>query len=353
MDSKDKDRDQRDQEFMSIIAYLYYYADMNQSDIADRLFLSRSTVSRLIKKAGQSGVVELKINEPWERDLPMEDQLKTIFSIKGVRVLKVRDDMDTEAIQNTLAQMTSFYISCSLQDHAVVGISWGNMMSHVCNAIVANQNVPMTVVPIMGTMTYPHTNPESKQLSQRFARVYGGRFFPLDAPLFAASREDLQRILLDSGVMEAIATARKADLIITSVGSIEHRSWDRVLGMDRLNKLKDIGCVGHVGGHFFDIGGHEIDGSYKDLHVGLTLEEIARNDNVICVADSPLKAEAVYGALRGRLVNTLILTYPLAEKVMATAVGALVIYKHIPNIKRLLAQKELKFEDGAKKRQAK
>ena len=37
---------------------------------------------------------------------------------------------------------------------------------------------------------------------------------------------------------------------------------------------------------------------------------------------------------------------------MATAVGALVIYKHIPNIKRLLEQKELKFEDGAKKRQA-
>ncbi len=44
------------------------------------------------------------------------------------------------------------------------------------------------------------------------------------------------------------------------------------------------------------------------------------------------------------------MNYPLAEKIMATAVGALVIYKHIPNIKRLLSQKELKFEDGAKKR---
>ncbi|MBQ8033486.1 MAG: glycerol-3-phosphate 1-O-acyltransferase PlsY [Elusimicrobiaceae bacterium] len=46
------------------------------------------------------------------------------------------------------------------------------------------------------------------------------------------------------------------------------------------------------------------------------------------------------------------MSYPLAEKIMATAVGALVIYKHIPNIKRLLAQNELKFEDGAKKRKA-
>jgi len=37
---------------------------------------------------------------------------------------------------------------------------------------------------------------------------------------------------------------------------------------------------------------------------------------------------------------------------MVSAVGALVIYKHVPNIKRLLQQKELKFEDGSKKRKA-
>ena len=42
--------------------------------------------------------------------------------------------------------------------------------------------------------------------------------------------------------------------------------------------------------------------------------------------------------------------HPLSVNLMVTAVSALVIYKHVPNIKRLLQQKELKFEDGAKKR---
>ncbi len=42
--------------------------------------------------------------------------------------------------------------------------------------------------------------------------------------------------------------------------------------------------------------------------------------------------------------------HPMTVNIMVTAIGLLVIYKHIPNIKRLLAQKELKFEDGAKKR---
>ena len=43
--------------------------------------------------------------------------------------------------------------------------------------------------------------------------------------------------------------------------------------------------------------------------------------------------------------------HPLAVNIMVTAISALVIYKHVPNIKRLLEKKELKFEDGAKKRQ--
>ena len=50
------------------------------------------------------------------------------------------------------------------------------------------------------------------------------------------------------------------------------------------------------------------------------------------------------------LASFFIGSHPMSVNVMVTAIGLLVIYKHIPNIKRLLAQKELKFEDGAKKR---
>lgn len=313
------EKEQKDQELISIIAYLYYYSDMSQSEIADRLFLSRSTVSRLIKKARQKGVVELKINEPWERDLSIEDELKTMFPIGSVRVLKVPEGADTEVVLSLLGQMTAFYISCSVKNHSVVGISWGNTISHVCNTMIATQNIPMTVVPIMGTMTYPDTNPESVKLSQRFARLYGGRFFPLDAPLYVSSRDELSLLNQDPDIAEALSMSRKADLIVTSVGSIEDRSWDRILGPDKLMKLKELGCVGHIGGHFYDIGGGEIDGVYKEMHVGLSLAEIAANNNVICVAGTPKKAEAVFGALRGRTINTLITTLPLAQRLIETA----------------------------------
>ena len=313
------DNEQRDQEIMSVIAYLYYYADMNQADIADRLFLSRSTVSRLIKKARQNGVVELRINEPWQRDLPLEDELKTAFGINGARVLKESPETDAEGLLVLLSRMTAYCISCSMQKHTIVGMSWGNTISHVCNAITTTQNIPMTVVPIMGTMTWPDPSPESMQLSQRFARVYGGRFFPLNAPLYAESREALYRLQQDPAIQEAMAISRSADVIITSVGSIESHSWAQRLGEDKLNRLKEIGCVGHIGGHFYDINGHEIDGQYKDLHIGLSMKEIQDNGNVVCVAASPRKAEAVFGAIHGGAINTLITTCSLAQRLLDIA----------------------------------
>ncbi|NLF26423.1 MAG: MarR family transcriptional regulator [Clostridiales bacterium] len=312
------DKEQNEQELMSVVSYLYYYADMNQSDIADRLFLSRSTVSRLLKKARQSGVVELKINEPWQRDLSMEDAVKTAFSIDRVRVLRFETG-DSAVVLDALGKLASFYISCNALSHSVLGLSWGNTISYVVNSIGSSKNIPFTVVPIMGSMTWPSSNPESLGLSYRFSRIYGGRYFPLDAPLYAATREQHAELMRHPGNAEAIEVARKADFILTSVGSIRSRSWENVIGAEKLARLCEIGCVGHIGGHFFDIAGREIEGTYKELLVGLTLEEIRLSGNVICVAASEEKAEAVYGALRGGLVNTLMITYPLAERLVGIA----------------------------------
>ncbi|WP_424244179.1 glycerol-3-phosphate acyltransferase PlsY [Elusimicrobium posterum] len=40
---------------------------------------------------------------------------------------------------------------------------------------------------------------------------------------------------------------------------------------------------------------------------------------------------------------------PLEVNIMVTVIAAVVVYKHVPNMKRLLQKKELAFEDGTKK----
>ena len=311
-------RESRERDLISIVSYLYYYAEMNQSDIADRLFLSRSTVSRIIKKARQSGAVEIKINEPWDRDLEMEDIVKTTFSVDSVRVLQPESDKPEQYLRS-LGKMASYYLSCNLKHNSVLGLSWGNTVAHVVDSITNNENITFTVVPIMGSNNWPSTNPENVSLSYRFSRIYGGRYFPLDAPLYAVNQEQYDELTNRLANTEALNVARKANMILTSVGSIRTQSWKDVLGMERLQRLCDIGCVGHIGGHFFDISGREIDGHYKNMLIGLTLTEIKQTNNVVCVAADSEKAKAVYGAIRGKLINTLMITSPLATKLLEIA----------------------------------
>ena len=102
-------------ELLGIISYLYYYEDLVQADIADRLFLSRSTVSRLLKKPRQNGVVNLTINLPWERELVLEDALKEAFDIKAARVLVVQEEDKPRSFLEQLSQMAAYYIACKMK----------------------------------------------------------------------------------------------------------------------------------------------------------------------------------------------------------------------------------------------
>lgn len=45
--------------------------------------------------------------------------------------------------------------------------------------------------------------------------------------------------------------------------------------------------------------------------------------------------------------------YPLGFSILSLVIGIIVVYKHIPNIKRMLNKNELRFEDGSKKNETK
>ena len=72
---------------------------------------------------------------------------------------------------------------------------------------------------------------------------------------------------------------------------------------------------------------------------------------VLCVALwGRISIGSIVACLVLPITSYFIGNHSMSVNIMATAIGLLVIYKHVPNIKRLLAKKELAFEDGAKKR---
>lgn len=200
----------------------------------------------------------------------------------------------------------------------VVGISWGNTLYHVVKYIAANnhKNIPITVVPIMGAANINSPERDGLDLSKDLASAYGGKYQYIYAPLFVKNQEVKESLIQDDNIKNALDLAKNADVILTSVGSIVHKSWSNYLSEKTLEVLEEKGVVGHIGGHFFDIWGQELDNVLARRMIGVDTDDLKHCRETICIAFGEKKAEAVLGAVRGQYIGTLIIDDRCAERML-------------------------------------
>lgn len=302
---------------LATVANLYYNSEMTQNEIADRLYTSRSKVSRMLKEARELGIVEISIKEPWERNLELEGQLLNRYHVKNVRVVATGEN-SKEKITSRLSEVSSYYLDSIVKENMVVGISWGNTLFHIVKYIDKNnkKNIPITVVPIMGASSVSRPERDAMDLAKDLASAYGGNYQYICAPLFVKNKELKESLIQDLTIKNTLDLARNADVILTSVGSVEYKTWENYLGEKTFNFLGKKGAIGHIGGHFFDKDGKEIHTTLTERMIGVGYDDIARCKNVVCIAYGEAKARAVAGALKGEFIDTLIVDSVCAEKIL-------------------------------------
>ncbi len=74
------------------IAQLYYEQDMTQAQIARELGIYRTTISRLLKRGREQGIVTIAINYDYNENLWLEQQLKQKFGLKEAVVVSGHDE---------------------------------------------------------------------------------------------------------------------------------------------------------------------------------------------------------------------------------------------------------------------
>mgnify|MGYP000553052709 CR=1 FL=1 len=123
--------DNEKRNMLASVANLYYNVEMTQNQIAERFFTSRSKISRMLKEARQLGIVEIKILEPWDRNVELEQEFMRRFALKDVRVISVKEANNTMVLQK-LGEVAAYYLDNLLNDngvsllHCITGIVGGN-----------------------------------------------------------------------------------------------------------------------------------------------------------------------------------------------------------------------------------
>lgn len=307
--------DHEKRNMLASVANLYYNAEMTQNQIAERFFTSRSKISRMLKEARRLGIVEITIKEPWERNAEMERKFMDEFLLRDIRIIPTKETTGTLILQK-LGEVAAYYLDNLLSEHTILGMSWGNTMYHTVKAVKTSKNIPITVVPIMGAANVRKPERDSLDLSKKLAYAYGGSYHYIYAPMFVNSVEVRKSLEEEPNIKQCLDLAKAADIILTSVGSIEYKSWKHYLSTTDMRNLEKKGAVGHIGGHFYDREGNEVKTPFVDKMIGLGIKDIKNTKNVICVAGLEMKAEAILGAIRGGYIKTLITDESAAKKIL-------------------------------------
>lgn len=294
------------------VASLYYELAQNQLQIAERLDISRSSVSRMIKEARDRGIVEIRIQKPVYRDYRLEQGLIETFGLRDAYVLISNADQREEQILWGVGRLAAGYLErviAGLPPGACIGIAWGTGVHSAVSALPEDRSRQIDVVQILGSVGAQNPLIDGPDLARLVAAKLGGRHYDLHAPALVEQHGLRDLLAQEPSVRDGLQRAQSVELAITGVGTVveEASSFLRAghLSPQQLADLRAQGVVGETVGRFFDLEGRDEPYAINQRIVGITLEQLRSVPRVVAVARGLPKAQSVLGALRGRYLTVL------------------------------------------------
>ena len=279
---------------MAEVASLYFEQNFSQQEIADKLYFSRSKVSRLLSKAIESKVVEITINYPLERIMNLEMKLKDIFELNEVIVIK---DYSTtyEMLLKRLGNAAAQYLDGVIKDNTSMGITWGQTIYHIVEAMNANHHKNLRVIQLMGTTESDNNSAyDAPELVRKIVDKYGGSFSQFYSPLVVENELVRDSLVREPIIRKVLEEARQVDIVVTSIGHFSSRkikAWEHHLDDAGYRQLSDKGAVGVLLAHFINQHGHLVDETLDQQVIGIKLEDLKQIKNVVAVAGGVNKAK--------------------------------------------------------------
>jgi deoxyribonucleoside regulator len=292
------------------VATLYYRSQYSQSQIAERLGLSRQTVGRLLQRASDTGIVHIEIRSPLSTVADLERQLEDTFNLLEAVVVSPSAETD-DAIKQALGEVTAAYLTRRLKDGDVLGIVSGSTTLHQCALhLERSKRSSMTVVALTGSAA-------SFGLAQLYAdstvlligRTLGAKTVLMPAPAFVDRPEIKATLMSDSNIAGIIDLGRRANIALFGIGTISERSspyQQGFFGDDLLAIMREEGAVGEICGHAFDLHGAVCSPEISARTIAIELDSLKTKELSIAVAGGAWKADAMLGVLNGRYCNVFI-----------------------------------------------
>lgn len=285
----------------------HYVEGMTQREIAKQERLSTATISRVIRDGIEKGYVKITLNLPTNTMPDLENTIKTRFGLDRVYVSRVNVD-DPDVILQDVAVTFADYMESLIKPGDIVGLSWGRTLSALARKLNGKEVENVTFVSMSGGVSSNINDTSVEQVVRAFAKPFGAKAYWLPLPSYVSNSRLADELRKDDHIEFLFEQIRKANIAIFSVGGLIPTSLlfnSGYFTRQGYKEMKEKGYVGDICSRFFKEDGSYTDDDLYNRSIGITLDELKKKKQKICIVADPAKARALQGALHGGYVDEL------------------------------------------------
>ena len=303
-----------DRSLLVKIARQYYLEEMPLRQIAGKLNISITSVSRLLARARHEGLVEIRIHDtdPGFRELEM--RIESVFGLKECTL--VRFSENTESMYADIAQAVGQVFRRHLKNRTYLGVSWGETLKAVGQYLKIGGLSHVRVVPIIGAMGMIETGIYANSIAKSFAERLGGVSYLVNPPAILGSKRVKNSVSNDTNFFKVKSLWNRIDVALLSVSGLDAEASIARCGMfssEELTYLRSLGVVCATNFNMIDENGQEVTNRVSDRIINMDLPQLRKARIVILAACGTKKEQAVAAALRGKIADILITDNKTAE----------------------------------------
>lgn len=292
-------------------------------NIAHHLGISRSSISRLLAHARETGLVRISVAAAPGTRGTLAGQISEIFGVQ-TSVVPVRDvDTDVNRLHN-VALVAAERLVEMMKPGATLAVAWGNTTSEVTRNLPRVHFPGSTVVQLNGAFNATKSGlPYADSIMAQTANAFGSRVVQFPVPAFFDFTETRNAMWRERSIRSVLDTIDNADVALFGVGSLNgnlpsHVYASGYLDPEDIRMAQADGVVGDVCTVLI-----REDGStnlpLNDRASGPTPQTLQKIPRRLCVVSGTGKALPLLGALRAKVATDLVLDDSAARALLDLA----------------------------------
>jgi DNA-binding transcriptional regulator LsrR (DeoR family) len=296
--------------------------DLTMEAIASELHTSRSSVSRMLAFARETGLVDIQIRSPLEVPGRLAAAVRARFGVTA-HVIPVPDSTSDVDRLERVALSAARTLTSFVDSNMSLGIAWGSTVSAISRHLTPKPTHNSSIVQLNGAGNTQTTGISyASEILHRFGSNFDADVQQFPVPAFFDDPATKQMMWRERSTRRLLDIQSHLDIVLFGVGSPLAEVPSRVymggyLDEPDYSALVDDGVVGDIATVFYRADGSTNGIAMNARASGPSFETLRRAPRRVCVVAGISKLPSLQGALAAGLVTDLFIDETTARGLVA------------------------------------